>query len=577
MATLKIIKNNLALLCEYEERTIAKEIKGHDWQKPLLAWLYPLSAKKIQEIKAKFNGIKVLPEVYGALNKTNSLSAELLKIKELKDFKIEVPIKTKPRAHQRVGIKFGLTANGFLLADQMGLGKTLQSLSIVILRKAANEVDRCLVVCPATVKSAWKKQIEEHTDKKFIIIEGDKKSRIKLYQDFRDNKDVLFLITNFASMRIDQEILQYLNFVTIIWDESYRIKNARAKQTKALKNIPAKYRIALSGHPLDRVEDLWSQFDFFLPGYLGSEWAFQDRYITKIPIIIKDHRASEREGKIKTREVKIITGYKNIAELKRRISPFFIRRLKKYTSDLPPKIFEIREVELKGEQKKAYESMQEDLRLWVKTMDRGEILVKASSILVQLTRLSQIAVGFITDETLKNPKWFKDPVKFSEIDVLLEELIASKEKVVLWSRFVPVTKALLKRYERYGSKAIYGDVPMKDRADIIDAFQEDNKTMVLCSQIATGGLGITLHRANTEIFSDVGMISGSQRNQAIDRLHRIGQKNTVTIIDIVAKNTIDAHWLEILKRKERIAQEILGDSDREKSVLDKNKILNLLK
>ena len=228
MATLKIIKNNLALLCEYEERTIAKEIKGHDWQKPLCAWLYPLSAKKIQEIKSKFIGLHVLPEVYESLDNLSNIKKELLKIKELKDCELdsEIPLKSVLDPHQKVGIKFGLTVDGFLLADQMGTGKTLTSLATAVSRKAKGEVKRYLIICPATVKGEWEEQIKEHTYEKYILIEGDKKTRLQLYRDFYKDLAILFLIINFEAVRIDKEILQKLNFDGIIVDESYRIKNS---------------------------------------------------------------------------------------------------------------------------------------------------------------------------------------------------------------------------------------------------------------------------------------------------------------------------------------------------------------
>jgi len=187
-------------------------------------------------------------------------------------------------------------------------------------------------------------------------------------------------------------------------------------------------------------------------------------------------------------------------------------------------------------------------------------VVNAKTILVQFLRLSQLTGGFVTDSQLKKPVWMKQPSKLSALDELLEEIIANGGKVVVWSRFVPVVKRLYELYkDKHGACYLTGSVPMAERQVMIDKFQTDPSCKAFIGQVQSGGMGITLTAASSEIFYDKAFISPSTVVQAEDRLHRISQEKPVVIITLVAEGTVDQHWERLIKRKKKVAQQLLGD------------------
>jgi len=322
------------------------------------------------------------------------------------------------------------------------------------------------------------------------------------------------------------------------------------------------------------VIDIWSQVDWIRPGYLGDKWTFLDQYTTQEIIKLKPQYDANGDL-LKAKEFKQQTGYKNLNELYEKLKPLYIRRLKKDVLDLPPKIYETREVKLKPQQQKLYDRMKEDMKIMIEGMDARELQFKAPTLLVQLLRLSQIADGFITDPLVDGVTWLSENAKLSCIDELVDELTLEDNKCVIWSRFVPMVKKLYERYkEKYNAVYITGSVKMDDRADMIDKFQNDPTSKVFIGQIQSGGIGITLTAANYEIFVDKAFLSPSYILQAEDRCHRISQTKTVVIISIVAKNTVDEKWESLIKEKRKVAEHLLGDIDPTK--LAKKDFLELL-
>ena len=353
--------------------------------------------------------------------------------------------------------------------------------------------------------------------------------------------------------------------ILLICDESVKIKNRKAKQTKATKRIAAKYRLALSGYPIhNNIVDIWSQVDWMQPGYLGSYWGFEDLYVQSIPIKIP--------GK---REFKKVIGYKNLDNLKVKLDPLYIRRLKSETLDLPPKIHETREVEMDREQRHAYESMRDTMRVLIESMTADEVIAKASTIMTQLMRLSQITDGFLTDPNLEKPKFFEKNAKLNALNDIVDEITSNQRKIVIWSRFLPILYRINDLYkDKFGVVIITGDVPHRMREQAVDSFQNDSKTNIFLGQLESGGMGITLTAASVQVFLNKGFTAPASILQAEDRLHRISQKNTVVIISLVAKNTVDEHWQKLVERKQKVARELLRDT--EKIDLGKQEFLDLL-
>jgi SNF2 family DNA or RNA helicase len=365
----------------------------------------------------------------------------------------------------------------------------------------------------------------------------------------------LFLIINYESLRVDG---MPMHFDMIIIDESVRIKNPKAYTTKAVKKVKALYKVGLSGYPVaNKIEDIWSQIDWIRPGYLGNRWQFEDKYMLKQAVVLKP-----RPGDSKPREFRQVVGYRNLQELHEKLTPLYIRRLKTdVLKDLPPKIHQVREVELSREQMEKYARMKTEMRVMVEDLDDQEVQAKARTILVQLLRLSQITGGFLTDVSLKAPYWMKTNSKLKELDELLEEIVESGHKCVLWSRFVPMVHKLYERYNpKYKAVYLTGSVAVKDRDQMIQDFQDNPDIKIFVGQIQSGGMGITLHSASYEVFVDKAFVSPSSILQAEDRLHRLGQKNSVNIITLIAKNTVDMHWENLLQKKKNLAQQLIGDS-----------------
>lgn len=329
-------------------------------------------------------------------------------------------------------------------------------------------------------------------------------------------------------------------FQQIILDESIKIKTPKSQQTKAIKQLPAKYRIALSGYPIaNRLIDIWSQVDWVKPGYLGTFWNFCDKYC-------------ERDN------FQSVIGYKDIDKLKRILDTIYIRRLKKDILSLPPKIYETKYIELSSKELKAYKDMKKDMYVFIKNMSQEEIIAKAPTILIQLLRLSQLTNGFMTDKGIDGKAFWFGESKFKELDNIVAEVIDNGNKIVLWSRWVPCVKSLYERYQKYNSVYLSGSVKSEERIEAINAFQKGD-AKVFVGQIQSGGSGITLTAANTEVFLDKAFLSPSSIFQAEDRLHRISQKKNVVIISLLVENTIDTHWEKLLKNKHSMAVELLDD------------------
>jgi len=619
MATLGLTSDNrLKLKCDYLERELAKKIPNASWSKQDLAWYYPFSKERIVLFKKYFPDGIVMNSVKEAELQQSALEKRLMALKDLKDCEIpKLDIKEPLRNHQKVGVNYLLQLNSAMLADEMGAGKSLQAIVVALIRKHKNEVKKCLIVCPATTKySVWKREIERFTDEKCLVIDGVKKKREETYHTFFERDDIFFLIINYESLNVDSACLARMPFDSIcIADESVYIKTHKAQRTKALKKIPIKHKIALTGYPVaNKIIDLHSQFDWLMPGFLGSFWSFQDRYLDFF-IIQKRHTNETKSTGKNCKCVKCgkwspeqkyagiytcqcdqpeweqpnfrkLVGYKNLDELRRKIEPYYIRRLKSdILADLPDKIYEEREVELFGELLKAYNEMKEDMRVQIKNMHDEDVIAKANSILIQMLRLSQLTCGFITDKNLKHPNFYKENPKVSALDEIIDEVINSGQKIVIWTRFRAFMGYLLKRYSegfkyekefrQYKCTYLWGGMSAKEKDDNINAFQTDPETKIIVGTVQTGGLGVTLHAGSVEVFTDLSFLSPSTVLQAESRCHRIGQKNSVVIIKLIAKNSVDSHWLNLLESKQKASRMIFTD-DMSVKIRDKDTLLELL-
>jgi len=619
MAILTLTSDNkLKLQCSFLEKELAKKISGAYYNREDQSWLYSFSKDRVESFRKYFENIEISAEVLEAEREAVSEEEELIKLKNCKDIAERkndfYPVKNVELfPHQKVGIEYLLSAESAMLADEMGMGKTLISLVVSLIHRNNKEISKAIVICPATGKfTTWAKQIEKYTSAKYIVIDGSKKEREKQYAEFFEKKDCFFMIVNYETLHGDLEYIKNIPSESIgIADESVYIKNKDAKRTKVIRSLKFKYRIAITGYPAaNTILDLHSQFDFVRPGFLGSFWSYCDKYINAKEFKLGEERSAQRkkkkclncgrwskesnyseaytckcaEPKWEEQFFKKVIGYKNLDELKKKIEPFYIRRLKRDFLNLPEKILEEREVSLSGKLLDAYDEMREKMRVTIIDMNEEEIEAKANTILTQMLRLSQLTCGFITDKNLKNPVFFKENPKTDSLDDIVDEVLSSDNKIVIWTRFRPFTFYLLKHYiegfkidkefRQYKCCHLYGGINAKQKDDEISKFQNDPEYKIMISTVQTGGTSIDLFAANTEVFTDLSLLSPYTVSQATDRLHRMGQKKTVVIINQIARRTVDERWIKLLEKKGETSNFIF-ENDLPKN-LTKNELLELL-
>jgi SNF2 family DNA or RNA helicase len=348
--------------------------------------------------------------------------------------------------------------------------------------------------------------------------------------------------------------------MAIVLDESHKIKNPNAKITRAtldLKDLATK-RIIITGTPIaNKPLDLWTQFYFLDNGnLLGDDYKkFEKTY----SINLKGDNLPEQEAR-----------FNNLREI---ILSNSIRRLKKDVLELPEKIYIDKYVQIEGQQKKIYAQLKKELYIEITNIEGEKIIDESNVLLKKLLRLAQIASNpFLIDKAYN-----ETPAKFPLLDTLIESILEQKEKVIVWSCFVDNIRILYKRYKKFGSLILYGDLPIEKRNEIVKQFRNNNEFMILIANPSAAREGLTLTSANNAIYLD--------RNfnlvdylQSQDRIHRISQTKECKIYKLIAKSTIDEYIDEIIYKKHKLAEYVQGDIENieKQEYLTKEEILNIL-
>lgn len=438
-----------------------------------------------------------------------------------------------------------------LIGDEMGLGKTVEAIAID-LRRRADFPDRklkTLVVCPLAMVSTWTRAWFEWAPHLNILPINNKDRSLFVSELSEDWHDVH--ICHWPVLRIIQDELSAVQWFHVIADEAHALQNRNSKQTKALKAIPTGYKSALTGTPaFDKPDDLWSILNWLYPRYWSSYWKYY-----------ADHILFESFNGYKT-----VIGVNNAEKLQQEMAAFYIRRRKEEViRDLPDKYYTEVQVDLHPQQAKAYKSMKENMLAWIG--DHEEEPVVAPVVIAQLTRLQQFAVAFAERKPYLRSDGTED-VKMvlsepsSKLDALMDIIEAKNgEPIVVFSQFAQVINLLTRRLDAAGITygRFIGATPSDERGRIISDFQ-DGKLQVFAGTIAAGGVGITLTAASTIVFTDRSW-SAALNLQAEDRLHRIGQKSAVQVIDIIANDTIDAARIRHINRKWSWIKRLIGDSN----------------
>lgn len=438
---------------------------------------------------------------------------------------------------QKDAVEFFRGKDFGLLADSMGLGKTVTTLSEIRdwFLQGTTAPPKVLIVCPNSVKGVWADHIEQ------MFPEATPLTVVR--SDHRDEDiagfDWGFLVVHWEALRLSPRLIA-TSWDWIVADEIHWAKNRQALRTKALKKLRTTYKRALSGTPMvNRPDELWSILNWLDPSNFKSYWRFYESF------------CSYRIAPQGYREFK---GPKNIPKLRATMAPFTMRRTKEEVlPDLPEKFYQSIRVPLHPGQRKAYDQMRERSLAWI-----GEHVdepVPAPSVLAQLTRLRQFSTAYAE---LDDDGKVRMSEPSSKIDALMEILEESEGPVVVFSQFRQAIDLVAERLQRRGTEfgMLHGGVPSEDRAKIVSDFQE-GLLPVFLSTIQTGGTGITLHRASTVVFLDRSW-SPADNLQAEDRLHRIGQKSAVQVIVLEAEGTVDQVVTERLELKWSWFRRILG-------------------
>ena len=477
------------------------------------------------------------------------------------DYEVPQSLESVLREYQRDGFYWikTLKENGFggILADDMGLGKTLQILTFLLSEKEQGKVGdelRTLIVAPASLVYNWKKEVERFTPQLSVcVMAGTAHERKELIKNQTSNADVW--ITSYDLLKRDIELYQDIVFANEIIDEAQYIKNQTTHAAKSVRLVNSSFRMALTGTPMEnRLSELWSIFDYLMPGFLYSYTRFRSEIETPI-VSDKDEDAMTR--------------------LRAMIHPFILRRLKKdVLKELPEKQEEIVTVALSGEQKKLYQAHSQRLKMFLEDQNDEDFAQNKLQILAELTKLRQLCCG--PELLLENYKG--ENAKLETCIELITQAIAGGHKILLFSQFTSMLDLIgdeLKK-AKIDYYRIDGSVKKEARMEMVEQFQNpQNQVSVFCISLKAGGTGLNLTAADIVIHYDPWWNKAAQ-NQATDRAHRIGQKHAINVYQLIAEETIEQKICELQQVKEDLAEEVLSGEGISSTQFNKDEIMNLL-
>ena len=452
------------------------------------------------------------------------------------------------RMYQQQGIQWlydlkNMNLNG-ILADDMGLGKTLQVL--VFYEQYVSKEKPSLIVCPSSLMYNWMSEIEKFKiDVDAVCVTGTQDVRKDI---IKENHELY--ITTYDYLRRDVELYMSMEFEYIVLDEAQFIKNPKTKNAQSVKSLKSKHRLALTGTPIENgLSELWSIFDFLLPGYLYSLNYFTKNF--EKPIQMGDDKRQ--------------------AQLQKLVSPFILRRTKKQVlKDLPDKVEKDLWLNLSPEEKQLYlanlAQVNEQLQQQLELEQVDSILI-----LAMMTRLRQICC----EPRMLYENYTGESTKFKMCLDLIETLKENDKKVLLFSSFTSIFDSFIEEFNRRGIKyhMITGAVDKKKRKEEVDAFQSDDSNVFLIS-LKAGGTGLNLTKAQAVIHFDPWW-NVSAQNQATDRAYRIGQTKNVLVYQLLMKNTIEEKIYEMQKRKKAMSDLFVENSKGGISTLSKEELKDL--
>ena len=441
------------------------------------------------------------------------------------DYKVPEELKATLRDYQLTGFKWFKTLShyefGGILADEMGLGKTIQTIAFLLSEKNKKSI----IITPTSLIYNWRSEFEKFAPTMNIkVVHGNKENR-EFTKD--EIKDIDVLITTYGTLRNDHDLYDDITFDFCIIDEGQNIKNPLSQSSEVVKELKAKVKFALTGTPIENnLIELWSLFDYILPGYLYSKRKFQDKFM-------KGENDSE--------------------ELKKLIRPFILRRLKSdVMSELPDKIEKRFLIEMTEEQKKVYKAYVDDVNVKMKEKD---FTTDKITIFSYLTKLRQLTL----DPSILIEGYTGGSGKIDVTVELIQDFIKEKHKILLFSQFTSVLDSIKKVLEAEGIEYFYldGSTKASERVQLVNEFNESNKVKIFLISLKAGGTGLNLTSADVVIHFDPWW-NPAIEDQATDRAHRFGQKNVVEVIKLIAKGSIEEKIIKLQESKKEIINEIMS-------------------
>jgi SNF2 family DNA or RNA helicase len=448
---------------------------------------------------------------------------------------------------------------GACLADDMGMGKTPQTLALIAQDWQRNDKRPTLIICPMSVVGNWQKEAARFTpDLPVMIHHGMSRTKGPAFK--KQATEHAIVLSSFALLNRDSNILKEVDWAGVILDEAQNIKNAETKQSRAARSLKSGYRIALTGTPVENnVGDLWSIMEFLNPGFLGSQAEFKRSFFVPIQAN-QDHEAAER--------------------LKRLTGPFILRRLKTDKSiiaDLPEKMEMKLFCTLTKEQASLYAAVVKDMS---KALEDAEGIKRKGVVLATLTKLKQVCnhpAQFLGDNSAIDGR----SGKLARLTEMLEEALAEGDRVLVFTQFAEMGKIIKRHLQAsFGREVLFlhGAVPKKQRDLMVERFQIEERSAddprIFILSLKAGGTGLNLTAAN-HVFHFDRWWNPAVENQATDRAFRIGQRRNVQVHKFLCIGTLEEKIDEMIERKQEIASSIVGTGEGWLTELSNNQLKEL--
>lgn len=498
---------------------------------------------------------KGLPIVFTMTKQLKDIRKQMLGEKSFEFSAIPEVVNASLREYQVEGVhwleRLRLMYLNGILADDMGLGKTLQAI-VAVTQHIGPKKPPALVVCPTSLLYNWKEEFMKfNSSLKTLVVDGMPHQRKKLIDALSDYH---VIITSYSLLQKDVELYGETRFSYMVLDEAQHIKNRGTRNARSVKQVSAAHKLILSGTPIENsLDELWSLFDFLMPGFLSSYDRFIEKYVRSAG---EEHTS-------------------NLEYLRKKVSPFILRRMKTdVLKDLPP-VSEINyRCQLSPMQHELYKSYAESARdELVRLVERDGFDKVQIHVLATLTRLKQICChpAIFAKETAEKG----DSAKYDMLLELLQTLIEGKHKTVIFSQYTKMLQIMRDDFEKLGIRFNYLDGSSKNRLELVKQFNEDDSLSVFLVSLKAGGTGLNLVGADTVIHYDMWW-NPAVENQATDRVHRLGQDQKVSVYKLVTLGTIEEKIVEMQNRKRGIVKKIVSSDDEVLTKLTWEDVLELL-